>query len=44
MYVRLSSNLSQQLSSGSDSIEGQTKQQFELKQVKERVESQVVKQ
>ena len=42
MYVELSSSLSQQLSSDSDSVEGQTKQQLELKQVEERVESQVV--
>ena len=44
MYVGLSSGLSQQSSSGSDSVEGQTKQQFGLEQVEERVESQVVKQ
>ena len=44
MYVGLSSGLSQQSSSGSDSAEGQTKQQLRLKQVEERVESQVVKQ
>ena len=42
MYVRLSSSLSQLLSSSSNSVERQTKQQFELEQVEERVESQVV--
>ena len=44
MYIGLSSGLSQQLSSSSDSVEGQTEQQFGLKQVEERVESWVVKQ
>ena len=44
MYVGLSSSLSQQLSSSSDSVEGQTKQWLRLEQVEERVESWVVKQ
>ena len=44
MYVGLSSGLSQQSSGGSDSVEGQIKQQLRLEQVEERVESQVVKQ
>ena len=44
MYVGLSSSLSQQLSSGSDSTEEQTEQQLGLKQVEERGESWVVKQ
>ena len=44
MYAGLSSSSSQQLSSGSDSAEGQTEQQLRLEQVEERVESQVVEQ
>ena len=40
----LISSLSQQSSSGSDSVEGQTEQWLRLEQVEERVESQVVKQ
>ena len=44
MYVRLSSSLSQQLSSSSDSVERQTKQWLRLEQVEERVESQIVEQ
>ena len=42
MYAGLSSGLSQQLSSSSDSVEGQTEQWLRLEQVEERVESQVV--